>query len=114
MAVRDALASLAPRAAQGAPAAEHSGETSPVAVSYAMVEAARNAFRKRGWGYRDEDICAAITAALAAEPGEAVAWQWRYKYDDGKWGGWQNERRADADALLRENVLIAEESRPLY
>src|SRR5690242_2658861 len=37
-----ALASLAPRAAQGAPADEQSGETSHVAVSDAMVEAARN------------------------------------------------------------------------
>ena len=61
-----------------------------------------------------EEAAAYLSAALTAEPGEAVAWQWRYKYDDGKWGGWQNERRADADALLRENVLIAEESRPLY
>jgi hypothetical protein len=54
---------------------------------------------------------ASHTEGAGAEP---VAWQWRYKYGDEKWGGWQNTRRYDAEELLRNNVLIAEETRPLY
>jgi hypothetical protein len=57
------------------------------------------------------DFIASHTEGAGAEP---VAWQWRYKYGDEKWGGWQNTRRYDAEELLRNNVLIAEETRPLY
>lgn len=52
-----------------------------------------------------------LEAISEAEP---VAWQYRYRYSVDEWGDWQNERRADADELLRNNVLISEEKRHLF